>query len=62
LRGRDLSSHARQQQRRFGRGQTQVGDIIEIAGPVDLQEVRGLLLAPGADFHQPHNQGHASTP
>ena len=62
LRGRNLSSHARQQQRRLGRGQTQVGDIIEIAGPVDLQDVRGLLLTPGADFYQPHNPAHASTP
>ena len=60
--GDDLLLEACQQQLRFGQGQTQIGYITEIIGPVDLNDIRGLPLALSADLHQPHNPGHASTP
>jgi hypothetical protein len=40
----DLLLEAGQQLLRFGRGQTQVGDIGEISGPFDLHDVSGLSL------------------
>src|ERR1700756_446685 len=60
--GDDLLLEACQQQLRFGQGQTHSGDIAEIIGPVDLNDVRGLPLALSADLHQSHYPGHASTP
>src|SRR5689334_10244094 len=60
--GDDLLLETCQQQLRFGQGQTQIGDIAEIIGPVDLNDVCRLPLALSADLHQPHNPGHASTP
>src|ERR1700758_1396416 len=60
--GDDLLLEAGQQQLRFGQGQTQIGDIAEIIGPIDLNDVCRLPLALSADLHQPHNPGHASTP
>src|SRR6201988_1541919 len=60
--GDDLLLEACQHQLRFGQGQTQIGDITEIIGPIDLNDVRGLPLALSASFYQPHNPGHASTP
>src|ERR1700759_3627641 len=60
--GDDLLLQAGQQQLRFGQGQTQIGAIAEIIGPVDLKDVCRLPLALSADWHQPHNPGHASTP
>src|ERR1700744_174004 len=58
----DLLLEAGQQQLRFGQVQTQIGDIAEIIGPVDLNDVCRLTLALSADLHQPRNPGHASTP
>src|ERR1700753_1424836 len=49
--GDDLLLEACQQQLRFGQGQTQIGDITEIIGPVDLNDVRGLPLALSTDLH-----------
>ena len=40
LHGDDLSLNTCQQPLRLGQGQTQTGDVAEIAGPVDLQDVR----------------------
>jgi hypothetical protein len=51
-----------QHQLRFGQGQAQVGDIIEISRPVDRHDVNGLLLTVSLGFHQLHNPSHASTP
>ena len=62
LRGNDLLLEARQQELPLGQGQTQVGDITEIIGSVDLHDVRGLLLTVSAGVHQPHNPSHAPTP
>jgi hypothetical protein len=61
LRGNDLLLEARQQQRPFGQGQPQVGDITEIIRSVDLHDVDGLVLTVSRDFHQPHNPRHAPT-
>jgi len=61
LRSDDLPLNARQQLLRFGQGQTQVGDVNEIIGPTDLQDVRARPLALSPDLHQPQNPGHAST-
>jgi len=61
LRGDDLPLNARQQQLRFGQGQTQVGDINEITGPSDLHDVRARPLALSPDPHQPQHPSHAST-
>ncbi len=61
LRGDDLPLNACQQPLRFGQGQTHVGDIDEIIGPSDLQDVRARLLTFSPDFHQPHQPSHAST-
>ncbi len=61
LRGDDLPLNARQQQLRFGQGQTQIGNIAEIIGPSDLQNVRAWPLALSPDLHQPQHPSHAST-
>jgi len=61
LRSHDLSLNAREQPLRFRQGQTQVGDVDEITGPVDLHDVRARFLALSPGFHQPQNPGHAST-
>jgi len=42
-------------------GQTQVGDVGEIIGPVDLHDVRAWPLALSPGFHQPQHPDHAST-
>src|ERR1700761_2458238 len=60
--GDDLLLEAGQQQLRFGQGQTQIGDIAEIIGPVDLNDVRGLPLALSADLHQPPIQATRPPP
>ncbi len=52
---------SREQQLRFGQGQTQVGDVDEITGPVYLHDVRARSLALSPGFHQPQNPGHPST-
>jgi hypothetical protein len=44
LHGNDLLLQARQQQLPFGQGQTKVGDIAEIIGPVDRHHIDGLAL------------------
>jgi hypothetical protein len=62
LRGNDLLLEACQQQLPVGQGQTKIGDIAEIIGPVDLHHVGALLLTTSLGFHQPHNPSHASTP
>lgn len=62
LSGDDLLLDARQQPLRLGQSQTQIGDIPEIVGPVDLHDIhaRPITLSPG--FHHLHNPRHASTP
>ena len=62
LSGYDFLLEGRQQLLRFGQSQTQIGDIPEIIGAIDLHDVRGLPLALGAGFHQPQNPAHTSTP
>ncbi len=62
LRSNDLSLETRQQQLPFGQGQTEIGDIAEIIGPVDRHDVGALVLTVSPDFHQPRNPSHASTP
>ena len=53
LSGHDFRLEGRQQLFRFGQSQTQIGDIAEIIGTIDLHDVRGLPLALGAGFHRP---------
>jgi hypothetical protein len=62
LSGYDFLLEGRQQLLRFGQSQTQIGDIPEIIGAIDLHDVRGPPLALGAGFHQPQNPAHTSTP
>lgn len=61
LRSHDLPLNTCEQQLRFGQGQTQIGDIDEITGPVDLHDVHARTLAPSPDFYQPQQPSHAST-
>jgi len=61
LRSDDRPLNARQQPLRFGQGQTQTGDIAEVTGAADLQDVRARPLAFSLDFHQPQHPSHAST-
>jgi len=61
LRGDDLLLNTRQQPLRFGQGQTQISDVAEVIGPVDLHDVRARPLALTPNFHQPQHPGHAST-
>jgi len=61
LRGNDLPLNARKQPLRFGQGQSQVADVTEVTGLVDLQDVRARPLALSPGFHQPQHPGHAST-
>ena len=61
LRGDDLPLNARQQPLRFEQGQTQVGDVDEVIGPSDLQDVCARPLALSPDPHQPQHPSHAST-
>ncbi len=49
LRGDDFPLNARQQQFRLGQGQTQIGNITEIIGQTDLQDVRARPLALSPD-------------
>ena len=60
LRGDDLPLNTCQQPLRLGQGQTQTGDVAEIAGPVDLQEVRARPFALSPGLHQPQHPAHAS--
>ena len=59
LRRDDFPLDACQQQLPFGQRQTQIGDIAEIIGPVNLHDVRAMPVALSPDFHQPQNPGHA---
>jgi hypothetical protein len=59
LRGDDLLLEPRQQSLCLVQGQTQIGDIAEIIGPVDFHDVQAPTLALGADLHQPQNPGHS---
>src|SRR5208282_3871680 len=43
-------------------GQTQIGDIGKIIGPVDLHDIGAPLLTISLRFHQPHDPSHASIP
>jgi hypothetical protein len=49
----DFLLKRRQQPLRFRQGQTQIGDITEVAGSIDLHDVVSLPVALGADLHQP---------
>ncbi len=60
LRGDNLLLNTREQPLRFGQGQTQVGDVAETIGPVDLHDVRARPLALNPGIHQPQNPSHAS--
>jgi hypothetical protein len=65
--GSGLSSHDlplknRKHLLRFGQSQTQSSDVPEVAGAIDLHDVRDLPLAFGAGFHQPQNPAHTATP
>src|ERR1019366_6942177 len=62
LSGHDFLLESRQQLLRFRQSQTQIGDIPDIIGAIDLHDVSGLPLALGAGFHQPQNPAHTSTP
>src|SRR5471032_535876 len=62
LSGHDFPLENRKQLLRFGQSQTQSGDVPEIAGAIDLHDVRGLPLTFGAGFHQPQNPAHTATP
>ncbi|MGI4796876.1 MAG: hypothetical protein ACRYG8_23060 [Janthinobacterium lividum] len=53
--------NTRQQPLRFGQGQTQISDIANVIGPVDLHDVRTRTLALNPDLHQPQHPSHAST-
>jgi hypothetical protein len=48
-----------QQPLRFRHGQTQIGDIAQIVGTIDLHDVQSLPLGLGGDLHQPQNPDHA---
>ena len=58
----DFPLQACQHQLSFGQCQTQISDIREIIGAVDLHDADPLLLAVIPNFHQPYSPGHASTP
>jgi hypothetical protein len=53
LRGDNRPWGACRQQLPFGQGQTQIRDIAEIIGPVDLHDVRLLPVALSPDLYQP---------
>ena len=61
LRGDNLLLNTRQQPLRFGQAQTQISDVAEVIGPVDLHDVRAWSLALNPDLHQPQHPSHAST-
>ena len=42
---------------RFGQGQSQIGDVSEVIGPVDLHDVRARPLALNPDFPQSQRPG-----
>ncbi len=56
LRSDDLPLNACQQPLRFGQGQTQIGDVDEIIGPVNFHDVRARSLALSPGFHKPQTQ------
>jgi hypothetical protein len=55
----DLLLEACQQPLRFGQGQTQIGDVAEVIGAVDLHDVCARSLALSANLYQSYNPGHA---
>src|SRR5208282_1917285 len=55
----DLPLDTRQQQLSFGQSQTQMCEVAEIMGQIDLHDVRVLLHALSVNFHQPQDPGHA---
>src|SRR3954463_12953874 len=47
----------------FGQGQAQAGQVGEVPGLGDLQDIGAVLLSLGSEAHQSHGPGHAaSTP
>ncbi len=61
LRGDDHLLNTRQQPLRVGQGQTQISDIAEVIGPVDLHDVHARPRALNPDLHQPQHPSQAST-
>jgi hypothetical protein len=59
LRSDNLLLEACQQPLRFGQGQTQIGDVAEVIGAVDLHDVCARSLALSANLYQSYNPGHA---
>src|SRR3954452_14557171 len=62
LRGNDLLLEACQHPLSVGHGQPQIGDIVKIIRPVDLDDVGERLFTVSSDFHQSYDPSHASTP
>jgi hypothetical protein len=62
LRGRNLLLNARLPQLRFGQGQTQIGDIMEIIWPDDLHDISASRLTLYPRFHPPQRPPHHYPP
>jgi hypothetical protein len=54
----DFLLNARLQLLDFGQGQTQIGDIPQIIGPDDLNDISALRLPLALRFNQPQNPPH----
>src|SRR4051794_31803007 len=61
LRGDDLPLQAGQEPFTLAQGQTQAGQVGEVAGPGDPQDIGAVLLSLGTGAHQSHDPGHVAS-
>ena len=63
LAGDELLLDAGQEPLAFGQGQAQAGQVGEVPGLADLQDIGAVLFSLGSEAHQSHDPSHvASTP
>jgi hypothetical protein len=61
LRGDDLPLQAGQELLALAQGQAQAGQVGEIVGPGDPQDIGAVLLSLGTGAHQSYDPGHVGS-
>src|SRR4051812_7907803 len=60
LGGDELLLDAGQEPLAFGQGQAEAGQVGEVAGPGDPQDIGAVLLSLSSEAHQSHDPGHVA--
>src|SRR4051794_37235986 len=61
LRGDDLLLNTGQELLALGQGQAEAGQVGEVVGPGDPQDIGAVLLSLGSEAHQSHDPGHVAS-